>query len=109
MSYSPPPPPKEYPLNNSIFTGAEIINGKYSMLYDSNLITRVSGKYLAVIIQEHCVLPHLSLGYSLPSSSVDGAIMSDAPFNNFPHYVVSDIFYGDNCSQHYGEMQYTFS
>ena len=38
------PPLKQLPNKNRIFTGADIRNGKSSMLYDSNLWTSIAGK-----------------------------------------------------------------
>ena len=49
----------------------------------------------------------MSLGYSLTYSSGYSNNKGDSASNNFPHYVVSDIFSSDNFSQHDGEIQST--
>ena len=48
------------------------------------------------------------MDYSLPSYSAYGASICDVISNDFPHYVVSDMFHVENCSQHDGETQSTF-
>ena len=45
--FNPSFPQKKHPWKIRIFTGDDIINGKSSMLYHSNLCTRVAEKYQA--------------------------------------------------------------
>ena len=46
------------------------------------------------------------MGYFLPSSGDYGASMGDTESNDFSHYVISEMFYVDNFSQHNREMQF---
>ena len=78
------------------------------MLYESKLCTSVVCKSqtrvnsVMVSLQQYNVFPHLYLGSSLPPSSAYSYSTGEAASNNFSNSVVSDMFSGDNCSQHDG-------